>query len=158
MKNIVEYLLFESSSEAQSGLRKLADSDMGVNTNGVKDYGNLSGIASYFKRQLISLYCDKIEKSDFHKLDVVVNGKEEKATPQWAAKLSEKPTLFAIYIDGANKDALEEVSNIVINHEVCDEPMEDLRVVVISENDKVENLLSKEAVEKLKILNLSPRK
>lgn len=153
MKTLVDYLL-ESSSEIINELKKLADTDMGVNTNGAKGYGNLSGVAKYLKRQLISLYCDKLVKDDLHAFDAVVDGKTVKVNPQWAEHLS-NPVLLAIYLDGASDDVLEDVSNIVLTHEVCDKAVDDLRVVVISEKDKVENLLPKEVIEKLEILNLS---
>lgn len=151
MKSLVEFL-FESSSDAIKRLfTNLSTADStGLNMNGSDDTGNLDAVAKKLGKELIHLYCDKMEPEDFTHITIVKDGKERKVSADWVVKACEKPTLLAIYIDGANDDVKNALIPLIINHEFDGDKIEDLSIVVVSENGKIEKDMPKEVVAKLK--------
>lgn len=151
MKNLVEYL-FESSSDAIKRLfTNLSTTDStGLNMNGSDDTGNLDAVAKKLGKQLIHLYCDKMEAEDFTHITIVKDGKEQKVSAEWVVKACEKPTLLAIYIDSASDDVKNALIPLIIDHEFDGDKIEDLSIVVVSENGKIEKDMPKQVVAKLK--------
>lgn len=151
MKSLVEYL-FESSSDTIKRLfTNLSNADStGLNVNGSNDTGNLDAVAKKLGKQLIHLYCNKMEPEDFTHITVVKNGKEHKVSAEWVVKACETPTLLAIYIDGASDDVKNALLPLIIDHEFDGDKIEDLSIVVVSVNGKIEKDMPKQAVDKLK--------